>query len=858
MMLPLQHARLSGAACASTGSGAIVVDGKHLLGNGRPFHVKGVTYGTFRRRGDGALYPEAHRIALDFEQMAAAGVNTVRLYTLPPRDLLDAAEANGLSLMVGLDYHDWRMEPESDRSARRRIVEAGRLALDEALERCHGHSNVLALAVGNEVPVDLVRLHGVGHVEDTLSDLIARLHASGEGLLATYVNFPTTEFLQVEGQDVVCFNVFLERPDALERYLRHLQIVAGDRPLLVTELGLASQLHGLEEQGDSLAWQLDLVTETGCAGACVFSWTDEWAVDDRPVSGWDFGLTTTQRRPKPALARLSAWTASVRDLRREWRRLSVVVCAHNEEATIVECLESLAASDYPGLEVIVCVDGSTDATHERAARFPFKVLDLPHGGLSRARNVGLEEAKGEIVAYLDADAACHPDWPFFLVLSLGEEGVVATGGPNLPFSSAGTVEQAVARSPGDPVEVLVGDDRAEHVPGCNMAFRADALAGIGGFDVAYESAGDDVDVCWRLLDRGHEIGFAPAAQVRHHRRNTIRRYLQQQCGYGRAERMLAGAHPHRFNGLGQARWAGVVYAKARFLPSLLRPVIYHGYQGLAPFQPITGRPAENATGWLGARLPLLLPLALLGLLLRPFSPWFLLAPSASLLALVGFAVATALGLRHLGRKDAGRIRALAGMLHVAQPFARLWGRLTGDSLPSRERLSSWSGDRNHWLAELQRELRASRLHVEVGDPHEAWDLEVRNVGLVTARVATAVVWSWVPRWRLRQRIGGWGLVLLVAAGAAWTAGPSLGLTAMVAAIALIATDSVRLRARLERALERTTRAARVADDVGQDLSPLASPIRQLPSQPALDMALDPPDAEHRYLSPKRVAAGEER
>jgi GT2 family glycosyltransferase len=89
----------------------------------------------------------------------------------------------------------------------------------------------------------------------------------------------------------------------------------------------------------------------------------------------------------------------------------------------------------------------------------------------------------------------------------------------------------VSLSPGGPVEVLITDDRAEHVPGCNLAVRRTALEEIGGFDPAYTAAGDDVDVCWRLLDGSGRIAFSPAAVVYHHRRDTVRGYLRQQRGW---------------------------------------------------------------------------------------------------------------------------------------------------------------------------------------------------------------------------------------------------------------------------------------------------------------------------------------
>ena len=79
--------------------------------------------------------------------------------------------------------------------------------------------------------------------------------------------------------------------------------------------------------------------------------------------------------------------------------------------------------------------------------------------------------------------------------------------------------QCVARAPGAPTHVLLDDRIAEHVPGCNCAFRRDALLAIGGFNPVFRRAGDDVDVCWRIQAQGWKsasrrrrscgIGIAP-------------------------------------------------------------------------------------------------------------------------------------------------------------------------------------------------------------------------------------------------------------------------------------------------------------------------------------------------------------
>ena len=192
-------------------------DGRFLAIGQQPFRVRGVTYGGFRSRLDGWQYPESAVPKRDFTAIAGAGLNTIRTYTLPPPEALEIAAELDLRLIVGLNYHDWRMEPDSGRRGRRRIREAGREAVASAMDSLAGNLTVLAVAVGNEIPVDLVRLHGIGSVEHTLASIVGDVHASDRDMLATYVNFPTTEFLEVEGQDIVTFNVFLEQPGQLRR-----------------------------------------------------------------------------------------------------------------------------------------------------------------------------------------------------------------------------------------------------------------------------------------------------------------------------------------------------------------------------------------------------------------------------------------------------------------------------------------------------------------------------------------------------------------------------------------------------------------------------------------------------------------
>jgi glycosyltransferase involved in cell wall biosynthesis len=764
----------------------VIVDGVHLSCDGRPFRVRGVTYGSFLPRADGVPFPVRETCRADLTAIADAGLNVLRTYTVPPPEILELAAETGLRVLVGLQYHDWRMLPPPGRRSQRQVLDAGRRAVDEAMRRCAGHPEVLAIAVGNEVPADLVRLYGIGSVEEVLAELIASVHAADPGMLATYVNFPTTEFLDLTGQDLACFNVFLERPADWRAYLRHLQVVAGDRPLVVTECGLASAVHGEAAHADALAWQLRLADEAG-VGVAVFSWTDEWGVGGRPVTGWGFGLTTEDRRPKPAAGVVSRWARRrLCELRSSWPPISVVVCAHNEAERIEACLESLERCDYPSLEVIVCDDGSSDSTLEIARRSPFQVLALPHGGLSTARNAGLSAARGEIVAYLDADAQCHPDWPYYLALAFEQPGVVAVGGPNLPVPGAGFAERVVSACPGGPMHVLLTDDRAEHVPGCNLAVRRDAMLAAGGFDEVFTAAGDDVDACWKLLDRGGEVAFAPAAQVMHHRRATFRGYLRQQYTYGRSERMVADRHPHRFNRLGQARWRGFIYGGQRLLPRLLRPVVYHGVAGSAPFQPTRLRTSEVALWWVSALLPLLaLPIAA-GLVLAAWFPWGLGVAGAMLFLLAVQAGLVAIGVR----PPRGEPRPVAfvlavGVLHVVQPLVRAWGRLRGPRLTTTEiePPPRWQGDRQVWIGDLERALANRRYRVRLGEPRDAWDLRVSRNPLVAVRATVAVAWRWLPIYRLRLQPQPLAVLLVIVGAVLAGLNPVTGLAVVVATLA---------------------------------------------------------------------------
>src|SRR5207244_1210027 len=155
------------------------------------------------------------------------------------------------------------------------------------------------------IPAPIVRWYGRRRVERFLERLYRAAKAEDPDGLVTYVNNPSTEYLQLPFVDFLCFNVYLESQQSLEAYLARLQNVAGDRPLIMAEIGLDSRRNGEEAQARTLDWQVRTAFAAGCAGAFVFAWTDEWFRGGAEVDDWCFGLTRRDRGPKPALAAVS-------------------------------------------------------------------------------------------------------------------------------------------------------------------------------------------------------------------------------------------------------------------------------------------------------------------------------------------------------------------------------------------------------------------------------------------------------------------------------------------------------------------------------------------------------------------------
>ncbi len=214
--------------------------------------------------------------------------------------------------------------------------------------------------------------------------------------------------------------------------------------------------------------------------------------------------------------------------------ISVIVITYNEALNIRGCLDSLLAQDYPveKYEIIV-VDSSDDETPQVVQQYPRVRLIKSEKGFSQQKNMGLQAAKHEIVAFTDADCLAPPDWLRIIGRAFKDKTFAGIGGNAYPppgtnrfgFWSA-CVGHPGGGAVGFDANIKMTDKGVYFVAGCNSAFRHNALLEVGGFDPRFNDGGEDVDISRRLRAKGYYLAYVPECTVYHKPRPTLRSYCR--------------------------------------------------------------------------------------------------------------------------------------------------------------------------------------------------------------------------------------------------------------------------------------------------------------------------------------------
>ncbi|MBD3665292.1 glycosyltransferase family 2 protein [Sulfitobacter aestuariivivens] len=207
--------------------------------------------------------------------------------------------------------------------------------------------------------------------------------------------------------------------------------------------------------------------------------------------------------------------------------VSVIVVSRCRPVALKRCLTGISQLQFDPFEVIVVADPEGIAA---AGTLTFsdhlKLVAFDEPNISAARNLGVEHAAGDIVAFIDDDAVPEPQWLHYLVAPANQSDVAALGG--FVRGRNGISFQWRARSldaqgfshhinvDAQKATVLTPPEgRAVKTEGTNMAFRRDVLLDLGGFDTAFHYFLDETDVNMRLARAGHATAIAPLAEVHH-------------------------------------------------------------------------------------------------------------------------------------------------------------------------------------------------------------------------------------------------------------------------------------------------------------------------------------------------------
>jgi cellulose synthase/poly-beta-1,6-N-acetylglucosamine synthase-like glycosyltransferase len=212
--------------------------------------------------------------------------------------------------------------------------------------------------------------------------------------------------------------------------------------------------------------------------------------------------------------------------------VSVIVPVRDGESTLAACLDSILATDYPSdrREILVVDNGSSDGTAALIRSRPVRYLHEPRRGVSNARNYGIAESRGEILAFVDADCVVETQWLTELARPFEDPEVGAVAGDLQHVAPTTPAERQAARLLGNWQRFAFTSNPAYPIT-ANAAYRRDVLDRIGGFD-PHMTRAQDVELGLRFQERsGLLLAYAERATARHRNRTTQLGFLRQQLGW---------------------------------------------------------------------------------------------------------------------------------------------------------------------------------------------------------------------------------------------------------------------------------------------------------------------------------------
>lgn len=222
---------------------------------------------------------------------------------------------------------------------------------------------------------------------------------------------------------------------------------------------------------------------------------------------------------------------------------SVIVPVWNEADTVGWCLEALRKQTFnpEKYEVIVVDDGSSDGSAAVADQQGVRVIRQEHTGAGAARNLGAQQAQGDILLFTDADCEPLPDWieqmmaPFVNPEIAGVKGVYRT-------RQRSVVARFAQAEYEEKYDRLARAEWIDFVDTYAAAYRREVFQDLGGFDPEF-LIDEDQEFSFRVASAGHRLVFNPVAAVYHRHPATVARYFRRKVRIGRWKVRVHSRHP---------------------------------------------------------------------------------------------------------------------------------------------------------------------------------------------------------------------------------------------------------------------------------------------------------------------------
>jgi GT2 family glycosyltransferase len=233
--------------------------------------------------------------------------------------------------------------------------------------------------------------------------------------------------------------------------------------------------------------------------------------------------------------------------------ISIIIATYNRKDFLKDSLSSLFNQNYPKnkYEIIVVDDGSKDGTKKMVQGLKFRgnlhYFYQKNKGQAAAMNLGIKNAKGEIIAFTDDDCVASKDWLVELMKGFKDNHDIAgVGGEIIAFNPQNLIEKYWDIFFFDQKETIEDKkNRPSHLIGANCAYRAEIFQKVGLFDYSLTSQLQDVDFGWRLSWLGYQFLYLPEMIVFHRMPKTFWQFLKKNFIAGCARTEMLAKHQNR-------------------------------------------------------------------------------------------------------------------------------------------------------------------------------------------------------------------------------------------------------------------------------------------------------------------------